>query len=74
MINKFKLPTEIIYCPMCGTGYALFKDCAPDIPLLHRVCITCRSPIEVSNPFYIEEVEYVCVDSCDGDSRLPSCP
>lgn len=74
MINRSKLPTEMVYCPVCGAGYALFKDSAPDVPLIHSVCITCGSPIEVSNPFYIEEAEYVCIDSGDGDSRLPSCP
>lgn len=74
MINKFKPSHESIDCPACGTSYVLFKDSAPDIPLLHRVCITCGSPIEVTNPYYIEEAEYVCIDSGNCDSRLPSCP
>ena len=74
MINKFKKDVEYCKCPACNTSYVLFKCSAPDIPFLHRVCITCGSPMEVANPFYIEEVEYVCIDSDDSDSRLPSCP
>ena len=74
MINKFKPNCQTFDCPICNTSYVIFKGDAGDIPVLHRYCLTCGSHFEVANPFYIEEVEYVCVDSGDSDSRLPSCP
>lgn len=73
MMNGFKPNSVTLECPECGTSYVMFKGDACDIPILHRNCITCGCWFEVSNPFYIEEAEYVCIDSGDSDSRLPSC-